>query len=255
MKPCADCGRSGRFPGLARRLLVYTGPSSCAPRTKSRSGPWRSSSTPFPPARSSDSSPRIRLDLARLTPSAFDDTRSSWAFCLLQAYAQKGDAASVRTYAEEARKAVEEELRAASNDAQRHFFLGLALAYLGRKAEAIREGERGLTLLPVSTPAGALHPAPARSDLHPGRRAGEGARPARAPAEDPLLPLPRLAQDRPQLRPPPQEPAIREARRRPIIKWPPRPPTPRLRVLSGRNGLRWRRIVIRSGRAARVRRA
>ena len=91
--------------------------------------------------------------LLRLTPSAFDDDRGTWALCLVQAYALKGDAANVRTYAEEARKAFEEQLRAAPNDAQRHVVLGLALAYLGRKEEAIREGERGVALDPVSKDA------------------------------------------------------------------------------------------------------
>ncbi len=43
--------------------------------------------------------------LLRLTPSAFDDDRGDWALCLTQAYALKGDAANVHTYAEEARKA------------------------------------------------------------------------------------------------------------------------------------------------------
>ena len=55
--------------------------------------------------------------LLRLTPSAFDDDRGTWALCLAQAYALKGDAANVRTYAEEARKAFEEQLRAAPDDA------------------------------------------------------------------------------------------------------------------------------------------
>jgi hypothetical protein len=32
-------------------------------------------------------------------------------------------------------------------------FLGVALAYLGRKAEAIREGERGVALMPISKDA------------------------------------------------------------------------------------------------------
>jgi TolB-like protein/tetratricopeptide (TPR) repeat protein len=91
--------------------------------------------------------------LLRLTPSAFDDDRSAWALCLLQAYALKGDAASVRTYAEEARKAIEEQLRAAPNAAGRRVGLGLALAYLGRKEEAIRECERGVALDPVSKDA------------------------------------------------------------------------------------------------------
>ena len=34
--------------------------------------------------------------LLRLTPSAFDDDRGTWGFCLAQASALKGDAASVR---------------------------------------------------------------------------------------------------------------------------------------------------------------
>jgi TolB-like protein/tetratricopeptide (TPR) repeat protein len=88
--------------------------------------------------------------LLRLTPSAFDDDRGIWARCLNQAYALKRDAANVRAYAEEARQAFEEQLRATPDNAQRHVFLGLALAYLGRKEEAIREGERGVALDPVA---------------------------------------------------------------------------------------------------------
>jgi TolB-like protein/tetratricopeptide (TPR) repeat protein len=91
--------------------------------------------------------------LLRLTPSAFDDDRGAWAICLVQVYALKGDAGNVRTYAEEARKAFEEQLRAAPDDPQRHAILGLVLAYLGRKEEAIREGQRGAGLDPVSKDA------------------------------------------------------------------------------------------------------
>jgi TolB-like protein/tetratricopeptide (TPR) repeat protein len=91
--------------------------------------------------------------LLRLTPSAFDDDRGAWALCLVQAYALKGDVANVQTYAEEARKAFEEQLRAVPTDDQRHVILGLALAYLGHKEEAIREGERGVALDPVSEDA------------------------------------------------------------------------------------------------------
>jgi non-specific serine/threonine protein kinase len=91
--------------------------------------------------------------LLRLTPSAFDDDRGNWALCLTQAYAQRGDAANVHTYAEKARKAYEEQLRAAPDDPQRHVVLGLSLAYLARKDEAIREGLRGVALLPVAKDA------------------------------------------------------------------------------------------------------
>ena len=38
---------------------------------------------------------------------------------------------------------------AGAEDAQRHVILGLALAHLGRKADAVREGERGAALAPI----------------------------------------------------------------------------------------------------------
>jgi tetratricopeptide (TPR) repeat protein len=91
--------------------------------------------------------------LLRLTPSAFDDDPGVWAICLTQAYALKADAVKVRFYAGEARKAFEEQLHATPEDAQRHVLLGLALAYFGRKEEAIREGERSLALLPLTKDA------------------------------------------------------------------------------------------------------
>src|SRR5262249_36844749 len=71
--------------------------------------------------------------LLRLTPSAFDDDRGAWGICLAQAYALKGDRASVRVYAEEARKAFEDQLRKSPQDSTRHVSLGLSLAYLDRK--------------------------------------------------------------------------------------------------------------------------
>src|SRR4029077_8321328 len=39
------------------------------------------------------------------------------------------------------------------DDGQRHALRGLALAYLGRKAEAIAEGQRGVALVPISRDA------------------------------------------------------------------------------------------------------
>ena len=91
--------------------------------------------------------------LLRLTPDAFDGDRAAWGICLAQAYAWRGNEANVRVYAEEARKANEEQLREVPNDAQRRAFLGLSLAYLGRKDEAIREGLRAVEILPVSKDA------------------------------------------------------------------------------------------------------
>jgi TolB-like protein/lipoprotein NlpI len=91
--------------------------------------------------------------LLRLTPEAFDNDRSAWGICLAQAYGWKGDQANMRVYAEEARKSNEEQLREVPDDAQRRVFLGLSLAYLGRKEEAIREGLRGVASTPVSKDA------------------------------------------------------------------------------------------------------
>ena len=88
--------------------------------------------------------------LLRLTPSAFEDDRGDWAISLAEAHALRGDAANVRIYADEARKAFEEQLHAAPEDPSSRIFLGLSLAYLGRKQEAIREGERGAALAPMT---------------------------------------------------------------------------------------------------------
>ena len=91
--------------------------------------------------------------LLRLTPSAFDNNRGFWSLCLVQAHALKGDAASVRSHGEEARKAFEQQLLSAPEDAQLHAQLGVSLAYLGQKDESIREGERAVALLPVTKDA------------------------------------------------------------------------------------------------------
>jgi serine/threonine-protein kinase len=82
----------------------------------------------------------------QLPPSAYDGSRSIWGIVLAQIYWLRGDQARARLYADSARIASEQQLRAAPEDAQSHVFLGLALAYLGRKADAIREGERGVHL-------------------------------------------------------------------------------------------------------------
>ena len=91
--------------------------------------------------------------LLRLTPSAFDENRGVWALCLAQASALKRDEPNVRKYAEIARAEFEKQLEAVPEDAQIHALLGLSLAYLGRKAEAIREAERAVELLPISRDA------------------------------------------------------------------------------------------------------
>jgi len=91
--------------------------------------------------------------LLRLTPSAFDGDRAIWGIVFAQTYALRGDQVRAHIYADSARIAFEDHLRAAPNDAQQHALLGLALAYLGRKADAVREGERGVALLPIAKDA------------------------------------------------------------------------------------------------------
>ena len=70
-----------------------------------------------------------------------------------QVDALRKDPASMREHAGEAVKAFEEQLGAAPEDPGLHSYLGLALAYVGRKEEAIREGERAVAIRPISKDA------------------------------------------------------------------------------------------------------
>ncbi len=88
--------------------------------------------------------------LLRLPPGAFDGDRGTWGLARAQTHFVRGDTAMARVFADSARLGVEQTLAATPNDPQRRIFRGLALAYMGRKAEAIREGERGLALQPTA---------------------------------------------------------------------------------------------------------
>jgi eukaryotic-like serine/threonine-protein kinase len=88
--------------------------------------------------------------LLRLPPSVYDDDRGTWGIVRAQTYYLRGDRAKARIYADSARLGYEETLKATPDDAQRRVFLGLTLAYLGRKAEAMKEGQRAVALVPVS---------------------------------------------------------------------------------------------------------
>ena len=91
--------------------------------------------------------------LLRLTPAAFDDDRGIWALCLTQGFALQRDAAKVREYAEQARESFEAQVHDVPDESPPRLGLGLSLAYLGRKAEAMREGERGLAIQPIGRDA------------------------------------------------------------------------------------------------------
>jgi len=86
----------------------------------------------------------------RLTPSAYDGDRAVWADVMMQTLWLRGDKVRARAYADSALAELSEQLKKAPNDPQRHLFSGLSLAYLGRKADAIREGIRGAELAPLS---------------------------------------------------------------------------------------------------------
>ena len=91
--------------------------------------------------------------LLRLRPSAFDDDRGNWGEVMAESYALRGDSASSRAYADSARVAFEAQLQASPMDAQRNVLLGVTLAYLGRKGEAQKMGEKGVAMLPISKDA------------------------------------------------------------------------------------------------------
>jgi tetratricopeptide (TPR) repeat protein len=92
-------------------------------------------------------------EVLSLPPSSFDNDRGVWALVRTELYQLRGDSARALAYADSARLTFEAQSRAAPYDAQRHSILGVALAYLGRKSDAIREGRRGAELLPLSQDA------------------------------------------------------------------------------------------------------
>jgi TolB-like protein/tRNA A-37 threonylcarbamoyl transferase component Bud32 len=89
--------------------------------------------------------------LLRLSPAPFGDDRAAWAFALAETHMLRGDTALARAYADSSRLVLEARLQDVPQDAVTHAWLGLALAYMGRKTEARREGERALEFVPVST--------------------------------------------------------------------------------------------------------
>ena len=91
--------------------------------------------------------------LLTLPPSAFEGDRANWSLVRTQLHALRGETALARAYADSARLAYEETIRTAGDEGQQYGLLGLALAFMGRMDEAIRAGERGVELLPISRDA------------------------------------------------------------------------------------------------------
>jgi serine/threonine-protein kinase len=91
--------------------------------------------------------------LLTLSPAPFDNNRGNWGLALAETYQLRGDSTRARAYADSSHVDFERQLHATPSDPQLHTLNGLALAYMGRRAEAIQEGERGLAMLPISADA------------------------------------------------------------------------------------------------------
>jgi eukaryotic-like serine/threonine-protein kinase len=88
--------------------------------------------------------------LLRVPPSAYDDNRAAWGLALAQTYALRGDQVHARAYADTAQRAFEQQLEGAPDNPELRALYGVALAYLGRKSEAVRAGERAVALAPIT---------------------------------------------------------------------------------------------------------
>jgi TolB-like protein len=91
--------------------------------------------------------------LLRLPPSAFDDDRGAWGLALAETYALRGDRARTRAYADSATAAFEEQIKGTPDNSQLYLLRGTALAYSGRKDEAVSEGKIGLQQTPIEKDA------------------------------------------------------------------------------------------------------
>jgi tetratricopeptide (TPR) repeat protein len=87
-----------------------------------------------------------RYVLAMTAEQGFAGEQSTRALTFAQMYDLLGDAAKTRMYADSARILIAAELRDLPDDGQRNVLYGLALAFLGRRDEAIAAGERGVKL-------------------------------------------------------------------------------------------------------------
>jgi serine/threonine-protein kinase len=80
----------------------------------------------------------------RLTPAAFDNDRTTWGAALASTYLLRGDTARALAYEDSARVAQEVIVRGDPDNADQRQHLALMYAFLGRKVDAVREGERAL---------------------------------------------------------------------------------------------------------------
>jgi hypothetical protein len=89
-----------------------------------------------------------------MPPSAFDDDRGFWATVLMYVHQFRHDSSRMAMYADSARLVLEDQLRVNPSNALRRAILGVVLAHLGRKADAVREGRRAAEMMPASRSGG-----------------------------------------------------------------------------------------------------
>ena len=88
--------------------------------------------------------------LFRLQPSDFDDDRVSWALALAGTASIRGESSRAKAYGDSARIELDARLKEIPDDNYLLALRGIAQAYAGNRAEAIRDGERAIQLLPLS---------------------------------------------------------------------------------------------------------
>ncbi len=98
----------------------------------------------------SDAQTKILLNLP---VEAFGGNAAARAIVFAQTYALLGQTAAMRREAATAEREFSGQLKGMPGDAQLHVLHGLALAYLGRREEAVREGERCVAIVPIGRDA------------------------------------------------------------------------------------------------------
>jgi len=89
-------------------------------------------------------------EILSLPPTAYDDDHASWAIRRAEVFGLRGNSALARVYGDTAARVYADQLKAAPQDYERRMLHALALAYAGRAADAIQEGERGAAMMPIS---------------------------------------------------------------------------------------------------------
>jgi serine/threonine-protein kinase len=87
--------------------------------------------------------------LLALGPDAFDDDKATWAIVRAQQYGWRGEMDQARAWGDTAVRYFRAQLKQSPADQQLHVLVGLALAYAGKKSEAVSEVERGIAIRPI----------------------------------------------------------------------------------------------------------